>query len=372
MAETFNGKMYSSDMEGKVESVVDELLLLDPYTTPLINLVGFGAPIGNIKHEWFEDAMYPTQTLVNGAVAVGSTSIVVDDVSPFQMNSVAKVGDELLLVTAINPTTKTLTVTRGYAGTTAAAIPDNAVIQFLFVEGVEGADARAARATRRTRVENISQIFDATIDVSGTAQALDMYGMGGMNQYDYNRQKALIDVAHQLEVALINGIYYESGLVRQMRGIRSFITTNVDGASNQALSKDMFNNLAQDIYNVGGFKGGSNYVIMVPPAQKVAVSNLDDGKVMIARADGARGQVVNEIYTDFGVFPVVMNNNLQPDELFLIDLNRISIRPLKGREFAHKFLGAKGDSVQGIIVGEYVLEFKQESAHGRIHSLKTS
>lgn len=374
---TYGGMTYTQHQVGIKESIVDELLLLDPRTTPFISLLGFGEPITNIKHEWIEDEMWPQQTLINtsgGTLNDSTTSIVVDDVSPFLVNSIAKIGNELVKITAIDPETKTLTVVRGYASTTKeTSISDDTPIKFAFVEGVEGFDARAARATKREIVDNYTQIFDESITVTNTALAIDQWAMGNYNQYEYNRQKALVSVASQLESAIVDGIKYNNGNVRQMRGIRSFISTNVTQANNTELSLTMFSELAQKIYNTGAFKSGSaRYIIMVPPAQKTKVSALDDSKITIERADGGRGQVVDRIYTDFGVFDVIMNDNLNPDELFLLDLNRIKIRPLRGREFSHTFLGTKGDYQSGFIVGEYTLEFKQEKAHGRITGLKTS
>ena len=59
--------------------------------------------------------------------------------------------------------------------------------------------------------------------------------------------------------------------------------------------------------------------------------------------------------TDFGVFPVVLNKNVAPDEMFIIDLGKLSINPLKGRSWQHKHLGKTGDRIEGQIVGEYVL-----------------
>ncbi|WP_307189750.1 DUF5309 family protein [Geomicrobium sp. JCM 19037] len=70
--------------------------------------------------------------------------------------------------------------------------------------------------------------------------------------------------------------------------------------------------------------------------------------------------------TDFGEFPVSINDNLAKGEVLFVDKNRMRIRPLQGREFSHEFLGKQGDYYKGMIVGEYTLEFVQEAAHARI------
>lgn len=360
-------KIYTADMVGKKYSVVDEILLLNPHQTPMLNLLGFSAPVTQTTHQWFEDEVFGDESTVNGAVLVGGTSVVVANAEPFRAGHVVKIADELLYVSAVNAGTKTLTVNRGYAGTTAAAIADGAKIEVQFVEGTEGADARAARYKARVPVSNYTQIFDDTIEVSGTAEAVTQYGIGDL--YEYEKQKKQLELALQLEKAVINGIGYQSGNVRQMKGLRSFVTTNVTNANGSALDAAMINNAAQSIYEKGGFAAGGNYCLCVSAKQKRALSALDANQVRLTRGENVRGQVVERFATDFGEFDITLNNNLDAGEIFLCDTNRMAIRPLQGREFFHKYLGEKGDSTNGILVGEYTLELKQEKAFARIKGL---
>jgi hypothetical protein len=358
-------KIYNADLIGKKQSVVDEILLLNQHQTPLLNLLGFAEAVAQTSHQWFEDEMVNDETKVNGAVLVGGTSVVVVDGSIFRANDVIKVGEELLKVTAVAG--NTLTVLRGYANTTAAAIADQAKVEFQFVEGVEGADARAARYKARAAKSNKTQIFDDTIQLSGTAQAVTQYGISDL--YEYEKQKKQLELALQLEKALINGVAYENGNVRQMAGVRSFIQTNVADASNAAVTANLLNDSLQGIYEKGGFASGGNFKIMVPAKQKRAISAIDNNKLYITQAENSRGQVVDQFVSDFGQFEIVLNNNLDAKELLIVDTNRMAIRPLVGRDFFHKYMGDQGDYVTGTLVGEYTLEFKQEKAHARIKNL---
>ncbi len=358
--------IYNSDLIGKKQSVVDEILLLNPHQTPLINMLGFATPVTQTTHQWFEDEMFADESTVAGAKLVSDTDIVVADAEPFRAGHVVKIGEELLLVTAVNAGTKTLTVTRGYAGTTAAAIADGAKIEVQFVEGQEGANARSARYKARKPVSNKTQIFDDSIEISGTAAAVQQYGINDL--YEYEKQKKQVELALQLEKALINGVEYENGQIRQMKGVRQFIQTNVTNVAG-ALTLDAITNLGQSIYEAGGFATGGDYKVIVGAKQKRKLSALDADKVQITRAENARGQVVDVLVNDFGQFEIALNNNLAPDELLFVDANRIAIRPLVGREFFHKYMGEQGDYTTGMIVGEYTLEFKQEKAHGRLKGL---
>lgn len=343
-------KILSGELVGKRESVVDQILLLNEHQTPLLNLVGFSGPVSQVEHTHFEDEMVSDESTVAGAKVAADTTITVVDAEPFRANQVVKVGEELILVTAVNG--KDLTVTRGYAGTTAADIADGAVVEVQFVEGVEGADARDARYKPRKRVSNLTQIFDETISITGTAAAVSNYGIDDI--YAYEQAKKQLELALQLEKALINGVKYESndGLTRQMAGVRSFVQTNVVSASNADLTDEMINDAMQKIYEKGGFASGGNYKIMVGAKQKRAISNFEKSQIRLDRQDNGRGKVVDHFVSDFGAAEIVLNNNLAADELLVVDVNRMAVRPLQGREFAHEYLGKKGDYFEGMIVGK--------------------
>lgn len=359
-------KILTGELIGKKESVVDQILLLNEHQTPLLNLIGFSTPVTQVEHVHFEDEMYADESTVSGAKLAADTTITVADAEPFRAGHVVKVGEELILVSAVNGSD--LTVTRGYAGTTAADIANGAKIEVQFVEGQEGADARDGRYKPRKRVSNFTQIFDETISITGTAAAVANYGIDDI--YEYEKTKKQLELALQLEKALINGVKYESsnGLTRQMGGVRSLVQTNVINAGG-ALTDDIINDGMQKIYEKGGFANGGNFKIVVGAKQKRAISNFEKSQIRLDRGDNGRGNVVDFFVSDFGRAEIVLNNNLSADELFIVDANRMAIKPLQGREFAHEYLGKKGDYFEGMIVGEYTLEFQQEKAHARVKGL---
>lgn len=361
-------KILSGELIGKRESVLDQLLLLNAYQTPLISMLGFSTPSTQVEHIWFEDSMFADESKMTTAADADAVELVVADTEPFRANQVVKVGEELILVTGVDVVAKKIAVMRGYAGTTASAIAANADIIVQFVEGSEGADARQGRYKPRVRKSNITQIFDETVEISGTAAAVANYGIDDL--YEYEKAKKLLELALQAEKAFIGGVRYENGVVRQMGGIRSFIQTNVTNLNGADLTLDVLNDSLQAIYTKGGFKNGGNYEIVVPAKQKRVVGKFANTQVSLDQADRKRGTVVSTLITDFGEFNVSINDNLNADETLILDKNRIALKPLKGREFGHEYLGKKGDYFQGQIVGEYTLEFLQEAAHARIKGAK--
>ena len=90
----------------------------------------------------------------------------------------------------------TLSVVRGYGGTTAVTLADNMVLNILGNAALEGDDAPLARFTSRVRKQNYTQIFTATVDVSGSLQASRSYGVD--DEVDYQKQERLRELLRDL------------------------------------------------------------------------------------------------------------------------------------------------------------------------------
>lgn len=343
-------QVFNENLVGKRESVVDELLLLNPHQTPLINLLGFGNPVTQVEFEWYEDEMFPyVGKLAESMTDSVTENIDVEDSEPFRKDQIIKIDEEMLKVTEVDKSNNQINVERGYADTTATSHDNGETIEVMFVEGEEGQDVRTARYKARTRVSNYTQIFDEAIKISGTAAVVGQYGIEDL--YEHEKQKKQLELALQLEKALINGVKYESNQVRMMKGIREFISTNVDDASSSDLDDETLNDAMQDIYEAGGFATGGNYVIMVPAKQKRKISKFDKADIRLERTENTRGQVVDMYVSDFGQAEIVLNNNLKSDEAIIADTNRMAIRPLNEREFFHEYMGKKGDYFEGMLVG---------------------
>jgi len=365
-------QIYSSNLIGVKDSVVDEFLLLSHYMIPLLSILGFGPEVGNTTHEWFEDEMFAKSDVVNNSavVLVGATTFTVVDGSKFRVGHVVQPAgsDELMLITGIS--TNVLTVTRGYQGTTAAQFADSIVLHIEWIDGAEGNTARAARYKARTSVTNYTQILDETVEISGTAEAVLQYGID--SEYEKEKQKKLEELAWQLENALINGKKYSSGTNKKMGGIRNFITTNVTNGSSADITMAMVNSMVQDVVDTGGMKTGGRYAFMGHPTQKRMIGKLFDDDVVVPHQDTTRGLTVDALRTDNGTYPIIVNDNLRNNELMFIDLNRISVKALRTRNWAHTFMGKTGDKTTGMIVGEFTLQFEQEKAHSRLYGLDTA
>jgi hypothetical protein len=82
--------------------------------------------------------------------------------------------------------------------------------------------------------------------------------------------------------------------------------------------------------------------------------------------DGTYRDGVSVYESDFGVCRVVLSRWVPTGTALLLDSSRIEVLPLAGRSFHYKPLASTGDRESGQVIGEYTLEFRNESAHAVI------
>lgn len=363
-------QIYNADLIGVQEDVTDEFLLLNHYQIPLTTVLGFSEDVASTTHVWYEDTMYAKDDVINnGAVVLpADTSITVTDGTKFLVGHILKFEDEdeLLEVTVVS--TNTLTVVRTFGGSTAAGtVADGTNIQIQFLKGEEGADARTARYKARVEKSNFTQIFDDSIKISGTAEAVVQHNVD--SEYIKERQKKIAGLADNLENAFVNGVKSSSGQTKTMAGIRSLLVTNTVNGAAADISEALLNAAVLEVYRSGGFKNGGDYIFMMGPVQKRMLSAINNDKLIVPHQDRQRGVTVDAIVTDFGTFPVVINDHLRPSEIMFLDRQRIKLKALRTRSWFHTFMGKVGDKTVGTIVGEYTIEFHQEQAHALIYNL---
>lgn len=371
----FSGKAtYSagSTLPEIAEDVSDVIGIVSPYETPLLDHLGDPQRSATSTiHEWLEDALLPNTDTVAESVADSDTSFDVDHSDRFQVGDQvqAEGSREVIFVTAISA--DTLTVARGYGGTTAAAIADNTALRILGNAALEGDDAPTTRFTNRTRKLNYTQIFTAGVEVSGSQLAARQLALA--DEMDYQKQERLRELVRDLENCVVNGAANTSGnpmgdaaTRRTMRGIIPSLSTHLTDAGDNALTEATLNTALRNIWEQSN---GPIDTIVVSGTQKRAIN----GFVTASRGFGAGTErfkdLVSVYESDFGVCRVVLSRWVPRDTVLLLDSSRIDVLPLSGRSFQYKPLASTGDSETGQVLGEYTLELRNENAHGLIRNL---
>jgi len=385
----FTGKSTygaGSTLPELVEDVSDVIGIVSPFETPLLNHIGDPKRAAqSTVHEWIEDELLANTDAINqvsfSPTPTTATAITVDNGSKFRVGDLIRPAstEEVLFVASI--ASNNLTVIRGYGGTTAAALANNMVLNILGNAALEGDDAPAARFTSRSRRQNYTQIFTATVDVSGSMQAARAYGVD--DEADYQKQERMRELLRDLENCVINGVAPSTAQVgsasvrRSMNGIIPLISTNDlepgaggmpdgGGSGSDELTEELLNAALRRIWDNSS---GNVDTIVVGGAQKRKINEFASASRQYLPEDTSFRDMVNVYESDFGVCRVIMSRWVPEDAVLLLDSTRLEVMPLQGRSFHFKSLAATGDSFKGQVIGEYTLEMKNESAHAKLRGL---
>jgi len=365
------------------EDVSDLIGIISPYETPLLDALGDPMrEATSTHHEWLEDELLPNKDAINDSTytdPAADTDFVVDNGSRFRVGDQIQVeeSEELMLVTSIN--SNTLTVVRGYAGTTAEDLADNQVINILGNAALEGADKPSARFTNRSRCSNYTQIFTATVEVSGTDMAASQLGLA--DELDYQKQERLRELLRDLENTVVNGGQpvsnpEGSGSVRRsMKGVIQHLSTNVFHTGDSGfptgtnLDEAKINYVLRKIWESSN---GNVDLIVVGGFQKRKINAFSAESRTYGANDTTFTDMISVYESDFGVCRIVTTRWMPQDAALLLDTSRINVLPLAGRSFHFKPLASSGDYECGELIGEYTLELKNDASHGLIRDLSTS
>ncbi len=365
------------------EDVADVVGIISPQETPLLDALG--DPLReatSIRHEWLEDELLPNKDAINDATwtnPASDTTFDVDNGSRFRIGDQiqAEGSEELMFVTGVAGST--LTVVRGYAGTTPENLGNDKVLNILGNAALEGADKPNARFTNRVRCGNYTQIFTATVEVSGSNMAASQLGLA--DEMDYEKQERLRELVRDLEGTVINGGQPTadpegSGTVRRtMKGIIQHLDTNIfhtgDSGfpSGNDLDEAKVNYVLRKIWENSS---GNVDLIVVGGFQKRKINAFCSDSRSYGANDTTFTDMVGIYESDFGICRIVTTRWLPQDAVLFLDSSRISVLPLAGRSFHFKPLASSGDFECGELIGEYTLELKNEAAHGLIRDLTTS
>lgn len=388
---SFSGKSTFAagvDLPEIVDDVSDIISIVSPYETPLLAHLGDAKrEAASTVHEWLEDSLLPNSDTINQGSftpnANDATSITVVNGSRFQPGDLLRPGNapEVIQVTSIAG--NVLTVVRRIGASPASALSNGLRLTILGNAALEGADAQQARFTSRVRRANYTQIFAATVEVTGTMQAVRHHAVG--DELDYQKQERLRELLRDLENCVINGAaptvpQGSSTVRRSMNGAIRHIQTNQfvpgqsgfpsGGGAGTELNETLINTALRTIWEQSQ---GRIDTIVCGGSQKRRINEFVPTNTRHFAPDDRRiANLVSAYESDFGLCRVILSRWMPADTLLFLDSSRMQVMPLIGRSFQFKPLGPSGDAIAGQLVGEYTLEFKNESAHGLIRGLATA
>lgn len=375
------------ELPEQVEDLGDLVSVVSPHETPLLDHLGDGLreATGTI-HEWLEDSLLINRTTIDDAALAGgglATAFAVARPEAFRVGDLVRAGtsDEIMLVQSVDPGTRRITVMRRYGGSAGTTLANGLTLTVLGNAALEGADADPARFTSRVRRWNATQIFTATVEVSGTMRASALHAVE--DELDYQKQMRMRELLRDLENTVINGIAPDSGAIgsptqrRTMNGILALVRTNVfrpgqgglpsgGGAGGDELTEPLLNAALRAVWE---HSDAPIDTLVMGGGQKRRLNQFIAPHRRFGPDDDVYTDLVGVYESDYGVCRVVLSRWVPPGRVLMLDSSRIGVIPMRGRSFHMKPLAARGDAHTAQVIGEYTLELRNESAHAVLGGL---
>ncbi|MDB5326469.1 MAG: hypothetical protein JWM57_2038 [Phycisphaerales bacterium] len=357
------------------EDVADLVSINAPHETPLLDALGDAPRVArSTVHEWVEDSLLPNSDAITGVAS--SSSVTINDGTRFRVGDLVRFDglSDIALVSDVSAEEGTLTLVRGYGGTTPGTLTVGKAVYVIGNASLEGADAQTARYTLRQRRQNYTQIFASTISVSGSELAANQIAVRDELAWQKNLRSR--ELLRDLENSVVNGVAPSDtpeggdGVRRSMRGLISFIeqnqfTVGTGGFPADAALTEVGLNLA--LREVWKRSSGQIDLIVVGGREKRAINQfVASNRRYFTGTSESYKDLVSVYESDFGICRVVLSRYVPTGTVLMLDSSRLSVLPLAGRSFAYTPLARTGDAENGQLLGEYTLECRNESAHGII------
>lgn len=242
---------------------------------------------------------------------------------------------------------------------------------------LEGADASFITVTPTVMLNNHTQIFAEAVQVSGTADAVSVYGRARESAYQLSKSAAALK--RDLEYAFVGtaqaAVAGSDAVARQMSGFQvQSSQTNADAAAannvytggvSTAPTESNFLTCLQEIF----VAGVDPTIILLTPANSVifAAFAAAAGRYRTLQTGGDDKKLVNVVnlyVSPFGEQRVVVDRFAKASDSFVYDPKywaRATLRP-----WTRETLAKTGDSLKMMIVGEFSLKCKNPQASGLV------
>lgn len=354
---------YTYDFKDQVRQLEAGISLIIDDAPTLLGLVGLnsGEPLFQTKFEWMSDNLNSNRANVAAAASAADTDITVatGDGEKFRVNSIVVADEEYMQVTAING--DVITVTRGFDGTTAAALTEGQELRIVSRPQLQGALPGVDEAHDRYTDYNYTQIIERYAAVSGTQMAVRTYNV--TNELDYQVQLRLKELARELNDWLIHGrrIQGQKNVPSTSGGLLYFAQQNGAAKANLSgaeISAKAINDLMEEVYQ----RGGSVNTILTNTAGARQISKLASDTIRTVRTDETTGHRVSTFVSDItggSEAVIVVDPNFPKNKVALFDRSILSMSALQGRALHDMDASIAGaDFVARQIRGEYGITVK--------------
>lgn len=327
--------------------------------------VAFGDPVFDTTHYWNEDALNTDLFGLAASAASGGTTLTASS----GQGSRVHIGDllyptasgstEVLQVT--NVSTDTITVTRGYNSTTAAALAAADQLAIIRAEQ-EASDIGADRSVNPTVRTNTSQIFDTfDLQVSGSQLARRMATTELQDWVAHQLANRGIEMKINLIRAALYGEKSASAgsdtVYRTMGGLRNFIRdySGVNSSSSESFSITVLDRDNKTVVDRGVYPD----FLTIGTGLVGGIAGIEASNRRLLESDTKVGYVVQEVLLKQGnTVRVVVDSRVKAGDGFMGPRDRFRLRPLNGRGMFVIAATDFTDAKKRRILGEWTAEVR--------------
>jgi uncharacterized protein DUF5309 len=340
----------------KRDDISDVLQASLIFENNLLGLLTVGEEFADTQCKWVESSLNQFkitdtagQTAISTALTVSAGDAAVLDSGYVLMedlqvgNPPASSGEQIQVITVSGTT---VTVTRGYGGTTATTHAANAVWRIVGRPIYENSDL--GKDMSRLRLSKSNYIYRQELNVNISMEQIERsragYAPGVRDEVEYQFNERMLEFKRIMENALWYGYTAASGAAlggdySTLNGVFGWLNGTANATATpttaaQTLTDTVINTGVQTIYRNGGFSN----VLACGIATAGKISQLYADRIRIEQNDRNRGFWAN-YYTPTMANPhrimtsAYLNDTSGSAVLLILDLSKVRIRPFRNGFF---------------------------------------
>lgn len=243
---------------------------------------------------------------------------------------------------------------------------------------VEGAAASFSTPTAPVVLTNHIQIFDETAEVSGTMEAIRLYGRDGAMAYELARKYE--ELANDMEFAIVGsgrqaGTAGAKGTARQMTCLQAQLASAVTVDAATFASSSAITTIAQleqcvlEAHKATDTLGGNPGYLVVPQEHALSVAGFANvaGRSRDINNERVIVNTIDLYVSPFGELDVIKDRNLDPDSMLLLDPAYAQNRVL--RATTDYEIAKVGDADRRQIISERSFLVTNTRAHAQVDNI---
>lgn len=341
----------------------------------IYQVVSMGTPVqpeGGYKFGWTDLKVDAAGSTINGAKLSTDTTITVTSGTSFRAGMLVSIkgSNEVILVTAVSG--NNLTVTRGFGGTTAAAISDGASLIIDSIGREENSTGVDDTMVEPILTQNYFQTLDTQLSFS--RRALAQAQIGNYNEMAFQLDERIKQLTIQLNRMLIRGVKgtatiggktvtYSGGMTYWLNQSGGYTVDN----SAATLTLGAIDSIVEQIV----LRGGMTDTIAVSTKQARVLQGLVNANYQSVRLSesqtdrGALTMLSSDLPILGQINRIVVDTNLNDNELIMFDSSKLKIIPMASgnanadgnwRTLNATQNGQDGEALR--IVGDFGIEFR--------------